>query len=162
MPSQPQELTSKKLQYFVNRYLEEFSSTILLRQMLSQILSPKKRRQLVLESVLEQRVYTSEIDNFTPAEKEELEEYLKNKIRGLKRKNLVWYSRNILYTLIGGCIVGIVCFFSKLHLLWIIPRVATYLIYIVKKSSHFTETLATYTILMNWLIAYQLRKSNQQ
>jgi len=162
MPSQAQELKSKKLQYFVNRYLEEFSSTLLLQQMLRHILSAQKRRELVLESVLEQRVYTSEIDKFTPAEKQELEEYLKNKIRGLKRKNLVWYSRNVLYTLIGGCIFGIVCFFSKLHLLWIIPLVATYLIYIVKKSSHFTETLATYTILMNWLIAYQLRKSNQQ
>ncbi len=76
MPSQPQELTSKKLQYFVNRYLEEFSSTILLRQMLSQILSPRKRRQLVLESVLEQGIYTAEIDNFSRAEKEELEGYL--------------------------------------------------------------------------------------
>ena len=161
MPSQPQELTSKKLQYFVNRYLEEFSSTILLRQMLSQILSPRKRRQLVLESVLEQGIYTAEIDNFSRAEKEELEGYLTNKIRSLKRKNLVWYSRNILYTLIGGCVVGILCFSSKLHLLWILPLVITYLIYIAKKASHFTETLTTYTILINWLIAYQLRKSNQ-
>jgi len=161
MPSQPQELTSKKLQYFVNRYLEEFSSTLLLRQMLRHILSPQKRRQLVLESVLEQRVYTSEIDSFSRAEKEELEGYLTNKIRGLKRKNLVWYSRNIVYTGIGGCIVGIFCFFSKLHLLWILPLAIAYLIYIAKKARYFTETLATYTILMDWLIAYQLRKSNQ-
>ena len=162
MSSQAQELKSKKLQYFVNRYLEEFSSTILLRQMLSHILSAQKRRELVLESVLEQRIYTSEIDKFTPAEKQELEEYLKNKIRGLKRKNLLGYSRNILYTLIGGCAVGILCFFSKFHLLWILPLMVIYFIHSFKKSSQFTETIATYTILMNWLLAYQLRKNKQK
>ena len=76
-------LNNKKLEQFVNRYEEEFSSKILLRQLLANIFSPKKRREIILKNVIKERIYTSEIDNFTLTEIQELENHLKTKINSL-------------------------------------------------------------------------------
>ena len=84
-------LNNKKLEQFVNRYEEEFSSKILLRQLLANIFSPQKRREIILKNVIKERIYTSEIDNFTLADIQELENHLKIKIKRFKKQRINWF-----------------------------------------------------------------------
>ncbi len=154
-------LNNKKLEQFVNRYEEEFSSKILFRQLLTNIFSPRKRREIILENVIKERIYTSEIDNFSERQVQELEEYLQTKIKRIKNKLRIWYYRKLIYSTIIGCICGIFAFFSKLNLLWILPLFIIYIININKKSRKFSEKIVTYTMLFSWVIAYKLRRSSQ-
>ncbi len=68
------------------------------RQLLANIFSPQKRREIILKNVIKERIYTSEIDNFTLTDIQELENHLKTKIKALKaepqmRKFLTWVRK---------------------------------------------------------------------
>ncbi len=154
-------LNNKKLEQFVNRYEEEFSSKILLRQLLANIFSPQKRREIILKNVIKERIYTSEIDNFTLADIQELENHLKRKIKRFKKERINWFFQNLIYATVVGVICGVLTTVSKLNLLWILPLFVIYIIDVFKKNNHWTVKIANYTMLFNWVVAYKLRRSSQ-
>ena len=153
-------LNNKKLEQFVNRYEEEFSSKILFRQLLVNIFSPQKRREIILKNVIKERIYTSEIDNFTLTEIQELENYLKTKIKKVKKERIKWFFRNLIYATVVGVICGVLTTVCKLNLLWILPLFVIYIIDLFKKNNHWSVKIANYTMLIYWIAAYKLRKNN--
>ncbi len=153
-------LNNKKLEQFVNRYEEEFSSKILLRQLFANIFSPSKRREIILKNVIKERIYTSEIDNFTLADIQELENHLKIKIKRFKKQRINWFLQNLIYATVVGVICGVLNTISKLNLLWILPLFVIYIIDVFKKNNHWSVKIANYKMLFNWVIAYKLRRNN--
>ena len=154
-------LNNKKLEQFVNRYEEEFSSKILLRQLLANIFSPRKRREIILKNVIKERIYTSEIDNFTLADIQELENHLKIKIKRFKKERINWFFQNLIYATVVGVICGALTIISQLNLLWILPLFVIYIIDVFKKNNHWSVKIANYIMLFNWVVAYKLRRSSQ-
>lgn len=153
--------SNQKLEQFVNRYEEEFGSKVLIPQLLANIFSPSKRNKIILENVISERIYTSEIDNFTLEQIQDLENYLTNKIQKTKRERNKWFVQNLAYTMLIGIICGIFASFSKLNLLWILPLFIIYIIIFFKKNKNWIDKITNYMMLIYWITVYKLRKNNQ-
>ncbi len=154
-------LNHKKLEQFVNRYEEEFGFKILLQQLIRNIFSPRKRREIILENIIKERIYTSTIDNFTLEQIQQLENYLTRKIKKVKTEKINWFFRNLIYGTVVGIICGVLTTISRLNLLWVLPLFLIYIIDVFKKSKNWGQKVANYTMLIHWLTAYKLRKNNQ-
>ena len=158
MANNQEKLKSKKLEQFVNYYLEEFDFSISNYQMMKNILSPQKRDLLILEKVLNERIYASTIKSFSKSEIQELSNYLSNKIESEKQKSFIWRLKSVGYTSAGGLTGSLLLFILKIHLLWLLPLSTLYLIYFYKKSQNFQKTELTYLCLNSWVTAYKRLK----
>ena len=161
MPKNYPRLNDKSLEQFVNRYEEEFGSKILFPQLVRNIFSSQKRSEIILETVIKERIYTSEIDNFTPEQIQELENYLTQKIKRIKRQKIKWLFRNLIYVTVIGIIFGVLTNISRLNLLWILPLFLIFIIDVFKKSQNWGQKVTDCTMLIYWIAAYKLRKNNQ-
>ena len=129
-------LNDKSLEQFVNRYEEELGSKILLPQLVRNVFSSRKRSEIILENVIKERIYTSEIDNFTPEQIQELEKYLIRKVKRIKRQKIKWFVRNLIYGIFIGIIFGALTTISRLNLLGILPLFLIFIIDVFKKSKN--------------------------
>ncbi len=161
MPKNYPRLNDKSLEQFVNRYEEEFGSKILFPQLVRNIFSSRKRSEIILENVIKERIYTSEIDKFTPEQIQELENYLIRKVKRIKRQKIKWFLRNLIYVTVIGIIFGALTTISRLNLLWILPLFLIFIIDVFKKSQNWGQKMTDCTMLIHWIAAYKLRKNNQ-
>ena len=116
---------------------------------------------MILENVIKERIYTSEIDNFTLGQIQDLENYLTTKIKRVRKEKRNWFFRNLIYGTVVGVICGALTVISKLNLLWILPLFLIYIIDVFKKSKNWGEKVTNYTMLIYWIAADKLRKNNQ-